>query len=326
MRVTLKDIANLVHVDIGTVSHVINGHPKAAKLRPETRERIMKAVRETGYTKNKLALAIKSGHSRIMALVSNNIGDDEFMGRIMSGLLEVLAANNYSLRVFSLRHDNHAEIVQEICAQRIEAVFFHAPGHEYFEDIQLEMQKNHLPCATIDISNRIYGFGVVSEDQPIMEELISYALDRGFVNFCGPMSIDSSWEFICRRSSGFISGIKRFADRIRKVWDLRDVDFASLPENTAIICTSDHQALKILEEAHWKRESFPSVYGISGFGDGLLAGGGMLPLTSINQNHQEMGKMAAAALVRQLADGDEKHFSSVQNETIKGRIIPRRSM
>ncbi|MBQ9786784.1 MAG: LacI family DNA-binding transcriptional regulator [Lentisphaeria bacterium] len=326
MRVTLKDIANLAHVDTGTVSHVINGHPKAAKLRPETRERILRAVRETGYTKNKLALAVKSGHSRVMALVSNNIGDDEFMGRIMSGLLEVLAANNYSLRVFSLRCDNHDEIVQEISSQRIEAVFFHAPGHELFEDIQLEMQKIHLPCATIDISNRVYGFGVVSNDQPVMEELIAYALDRGLVNFCGPMDTENHWEFIRRRSAGFLSGIKRFAGRVGKVWDLQDADFANLPEHTAIICPSDQQALNILESPHWQRDSFPETYGISGFGDGVLAGWGMLPLTSINQDHCEMGKMAADALIKWLASGDEELFSSVKNEMIKGRIVPRHSM
>lgn len=91
----LKDIAKLANVDIGTVSHVLNNHPKAAKLRPETRKRILAAVKETGYRPNRLAQAVKSGHSRILGIISNNIGDDEFMGRIISGVLEVLAGKGY---------------------------------------------------------------------------------------------------------------------------------------------------------------------------------------------------------------------------------------
>lgn len=326
MSVTLKDIALLAQVDTGTVSHVLNNHPKAAKLRAETRERIMQIVRDTGYTPNKLARAVKSGHSRVMALVSNNIGDDEFMGRIIAGLLEILTADGYSLRVFSLREDNHAQIVQEICEQRIEAVFFHAPGHEFFEDIQLAIQKHRLPCATIDISNRIYGYGVLADDYGAMGEIISYALDRGLVNFCGPLTYDGVWEFTCRRSRGFAAGIKKYADRINKVFDLKNTDFTGLPPRTAIICPSDQQALAILQQPHWHREDFPECYGISGFGDALMAGWGMLPLTSVDQGHREMGRKAARRLINWLNSAGDELFSSTENEEIPVRIVPRRSM
>lgn len=326
MTLTLKEIARLAQVDAGTVSHVLNDHPKASKLRPETRQRIMRIVQQTGYVPNKLARAVKSGHSRVLALVSNNIGDDEFMGRIMAGVLEVLTENGYSLRVFSLSDDNHDQIVREICEQRIEGVLFHAPRHDFFEDIQLALQKYRLPCATIDISNRIYGIGVSSDDGPAMEELVVYAVRRGFVNICGPLISDSLWEFIERRRNGFAAGVNRCRAQIKEVFDLGRVREGDLPEKTAIICVSDQQALGILQLPFWKREDFSGRYGIAGFGDGLMAGWGMLPLTSVNQFHKEMGKSAAQQLINWLAKPDEQLFERSVNEMIPTQIVMRCSL
>ena len=323
----LKDIAKLANVDIGTVSHVLNNHPKTAKLRPETRKRILAAVKETGYRPNRLAQAVKSGHSRILGIISNNIGDDECMGRIISGVLEVLAGKGYALRVFSLTENNHNEIIREIMEQRIEAVFFHSPGHRDFEDVQYELQKMYIPCATMDISNRLYGIGVVSGDKEVVPELIRYALDKGYKNFCGPLKSKDIWEFQQRRSAGFAEGIAKYAAEIDQVIDFADADWEHLPEKCAIICQSDQQALWILQKPHWTRDDFSSSrYGICGFGDALMVRWGLLPLTSVNQNHREIGQKAANMLVDWLENGNEELFNKVENKTITSRIIPRESM
>ena len=326
MTVTLKEIARLAQVDAGTVSHVLNNHPKAAKLRPETRRHIMQIVHQTGYIPNKLARAIKSGHSRVLALVSNNIGDDEFMGRIMAGALEVLAEKSYSLKVFSLLPDNHEQIAREICEQRIEGVLFHAPGHLFFEDIQQTLLKYRLPCATVDISNRIYGIGVTSADKEAMINLTDYAVGRGFVNLCGPLTVNGSWEFEIRRKDGFIAGVEKNRGKIKEVFDISKINNEKLPEKTAIICSSDQQALHILQHPFWKREYFPHRFGISGFGDGLMAGWGMLPLTSVNQSHKEMGQKAARELIKWIENPEDELFNTPVNFSINSRIIPRATM
>lgn len=322
----LKDIAKLANVDIGTVSHVLNNHPKAAKLRPETRKRILAAVKETGYHPNRLAQAVRSGHSRILGLISNNVGDDEFMGRIMAGVLEVLALRGYALRVFALSQDNHEEIIREITEQRIEAVFFHSPGHRDFEDVQIELKKLHIPCATMDISNRVYGLGIVSGDNDAVSELVRYAVEKGYRNFCGPLKSDGKWEFQQRRSAGFVAGVAKYAAKIDKVIDSGEADWENLPEKCAIICSSDQQALWILQQPHWKREDFPSRFGICGFGDALMVRWGLLPLTSVDQNHREIGKLAASELIDWLENDNEELFEKTINKTVTSRIIPRESM
>lgn len=44
MAVTIKDIAKAAQVDKAAVSLTLRNHPEAKRLRPETRERILKAA------------------------------------------------------------------------------------------------------------------------------------------------------------------------------------------------------------------------------------------------------------------------------------------
>ena len=46
-RVTIKELARVSGVSVGTVSRALNGY---ADVRPETRERIMRLARELDYT------------------------------------------------------------------------------------------------------------------------------------------------------------------------------------------------------------------------------------------------------------------------------------
>ena len=46
-RVTIKELARVSGVSVGTVSRALNGY---TDVRPETRERIMRLARELDYT------------------------------------------------------------------------------------------------------------------------------------------------------------------------------------------------------------------------------------------------------------------------------------
>ena len=60
MRVTLKDIAVRAGVSKSLVSMYLNGNP-AARLQPETKERIDRAIEEFGYRPSFAAQALAQG-------------------------------------------------------------------------------------------------------------------------------------------------------------------------------------------------------------------------------------------------------------------------
>jgi LacI family transcriptional regulator len=55
MAITLKEIAKIAGVSSSTVSRVINNRPG---VRPETRERVQKIVREYGYEPDPVARSL----------------------------------------------------------------------------------------------------------------------------------------------------------------------------------------------------------------------------------------------------------------------------
>src|SRR5207302_11378556 len=65
--VVMSDVGELAGVSHQTVSRVINGSPH---VRPETRERVLAAMRELGYRPNSVALALVTGRSNTLCVVS----------------------------------------------------------------------------------------------------------------------------------------------------------------------------------------------------------------------------------------------------------------
>ena len=68
-RLTQKDIAKLAGVSQATVSFVLNGSPENAnRIPPETRERVQKVIRETGYVADPVARRMVKGLNRILGV------------------------------------------------------------------------------------------------------------------------------------------------------------------------------------------------------------------------------------------------------------------
>src|SRR4249920_1700040 len=68
-RLTQLDIAKRAGVSQATVSLVLNGAANAlARIPPETRERVQKIIRETGYVPDPIARRMAKGSNRILGV------------------------------------------------------------------------------------------------------------------------------------------------------------------------------------------------------------------------------------------------------------------
>lgn len=100
--VTLADVALLAQVSEVTVSRILRNHGPIA---PDTRERVMAAVRETGYVPNRLAGGLASSGSKLVGVIVpslTNIVFPEVLGGIRSalegtGFQAVIAVSDYDL-------------------------------------------------------------------------------------------------------------------------------------------------------------------------------------------------------------------------------------
>jgi LacI family transcriptional regulator len=82
---TIKDVARLANVSVATVSRVMNNSPKASAA---SREVVLKAMAELGYTPNANARALVSQTCDTMGVVVGDVADP-FFGALVKGVAAV---------------------------------------------------------------------------------------------------------------------------------------------------------------------------------------------------------------------------------------------
>ena len=74
-RLSMRDVAAMARVSIGTVSNVIN-NPE--RVLPATRERVEEAIRHLGWAPNQQAQALRAGKSRVIGLAVMDVANPFF--------------------------------------------------------------------------------------------------------------------------------------------------------------------------------------------------------------------------------------------------------
>ncbi|MFA7184668.1 MAG: LacI family DNA-binding transcriptional regulator, partial [Victivallales bacterium] len=94
--VTIKDIAALSGVSIGTVSTILNRSDNTIKVRETTRKRVLEAAGKLKYTPNLNAKALKMDRSFVIGVMAPRIVGS-FVPDILEGIEDFFMENNYSM-------------------------------------------------------------------------------------------------------------------------------------------------------------------------------------------------------------------------------------
>src|SRR3954471_23983738 len=85
-RRTIRDIADLAGVSIATVSRVLNGRPDVSD---DTREAVLRVVRQHGYTANRSARSLSGGRTQLVGVTVPFVHHTYFSA-ILAGVTEAL--------------------------------------------------------------------------------------------------------------------------------------------------------------------------------------------------------------------------------------------
>lgn len=105
MRVTIRDVAAQAGVSINTVSRVLNGRPD---VKPSTRDRVQQVIAELGYRPNRLARSLIGRSSRMVGLVVTDCTNPN-TARQIQVIQRELAAAGYAVLIFDTQEDAAAE-------------------------------------------------------------------------------------------------------------------------------------------------------------------------------------------------------------------------
>jgi LacI family transcriptional regulator len=200
--VNLKQLSQMLGLSQTTVSRALNGYPE---VNHETRERVLKAVRETGYRPNKAAQRLATGKAGSIGLVmptSSGNSSDAHFSEFLTGLGEEALRHDFHFVLTPADPNDEVGALRRLAASgNVDALFVnYMRGH----DPRLEMLK------TLSMPFLVHGRSIGSEpDYPFLDldneaafydatKLLLQLGHRRFALLNGPIYLD----FAIRRKNG----------------------------------------------------------------------------------------------------------------------------
>jgi LacI family transcriptional regulator len=144
--VSIKDIARLTNSSITTVSFVLNGK---GRISEPTRKRILEVAAQHGYYANRMAVGLRTGISKVIGLIVENIGG-QFFG-VMAKIIEE-EAEKFGYRIIYCSTNNNIEKGQDAIRMLSEQLVdgYIITPLKGLENEVLNLMANHKPVVLID--------------------------------------------------------------------------------------------------------------------------------------------------------------------------------
>lgn len=306
---TIVDVAREAGVGVGTVSRVLNDHPRVS---PTTRERVQEAIERLGYRPNPLARALSKGKTTSISVLAPYFTSDSVVLRIR-GLVDALRNSSYQLTIHDIETpDAVADRLADPTTLSFSAglvVVSLQPG-----DAQLAVLRA-LDSPVVFVDAEADGFDSffidnVEGGRLATQHLIDLGHER--IAFVGDPEVDGGFTSSLHRRLGYeealrTAGLPVDPDLIVRGPFGRSVAHRmtnSLLERdrrpTAIFAASDTQALGVLEAARLRGMDVPEDLSVIGFDDVEVAQ--YVGLTTVHQPLYQSGLVAGETLLNRLND------------------------
>lgn len=310
MAFTLKDIAMLTGVSTATVSRVLNGKPG---VKPETRDRIVKLIKQVDYMPDITARSMKTGKTYTIGMIVADI-TNPFYSEAAKTIEFQARKHNYTLIVGNTGNsvDEEETIINTFQERKVDGFIIASTG------LRDRRVQNIIRAGypTILYHRRLEGDNVhficVNEDRGV-ELALNHLTELG------------------HRRIGFVSGPRRFStgiERLRAFLNLREKlglepgpylikeggydkektreaaeELLNLPDPpTAIFAANDLMALQVLDLVLEKGLRVPEDISIMGFDDLPISSHRAIQLSTIDVQMKTGAVLAIEKLIN-LIDG-----------------------
>ena len=146
MTTRMKDIAKDLGLSVVTISKVLRNHPDIAE---ETRERVLRRVKELDYQPNLMARSLVTGRSYLIGLIVPDLLHP-FFAEVAKALSTVVGERGYSLIISSSEENSELEAreLRQLVARRLDAMVIAYSGSN--TEIFVGMERNSVPYVLID--------------------------------------------------------------------------------------------------------------------------------------------------------------------------------
>lgn len=319
---TIDDIARLAGVSKTTVSRVLNNKPD---VDPNTRERILRIVKEEGFVPSATATGLAGGRSHLLGVLVPSF-TWPMIPDIVGGVAETIGRTSYELVLYSLndktRENGKGDVIDHILSTNLVAGLLAVlPGQS--SKFVLRLHQHGFPVVLID-----------DQDDPPLVPWVGADNQRGAydavkhllaLGHCRIAHIQGPMKYVCSREryEGYCRALREHnipidpALVIEGAFDTSSgrkaaQAFFSQPQErrpTAIFAGSDLMAFGVLMFAEEHGISIPGDLALVGF-DAISSSALVRPsLTTIKQPFQEMGKRGTELLLSMIEQSDQQRLT-----------------
>lgn len=326
----VRDVAKRAGVSPATVSNALN-HPE--KVSPLTRERVRAAIEELGYVRNDAARQLRQRGNRAVGMILLDVGNPFFAGVARGAELD-LAENNRPLLLGNSAQQGPQELkyLSLFEEQRVAGILVTPVGN-----ILSRLRRIKQRGTAVVIVDRKAGakeFSSVSADdrhggRAAAEHLVS--LGRSHIAVVGgPPSIRqvadrlAGAESVAQEYDGVSVEYVNTGGMDTESGRVAAREFLARPAGErpdAVFAANDLVALGALQELARAGVAVPEDMALIGYDDIEFAGSATVPISSVRQPAEEMGRSAAQLLMSTLEHPD----AAVQHPVFTPELVARQS-
>jgi DNA-binding LacI/PurR family transcriptional regulator len=186
--VSSRDVAREAGVSQATVSYVLN-NVKDIKIRPETREAVLEAVKRLNYHPNHIARGMKLNRSMSIGVVTDRNITNFYFAQTLEGIKDGIQQNNYSITLTFDRSSDIAdmEFIRYFNTNRIDGIIF---AFAAVDDRTIDyLNEKDIPCVIVDAHPRGRdAYEVCTDHLNHMSDVFMHFRSKGVnsVGYAGP--------------------------------------------------------------------------------------------------------------------------------------------
>ena len=318
-KITISDVAEALGVSKTTVSRAISGK---GRIGEETRDRVMKYIKEHGYKPNVIAKGLAQSKTYNIGWVipgNYDLVDLPFFQRCLKGIVEVAGSEDYDIVLSMVTNRDISQLERLINNHKVDGVIL---SRTWADDKSVAyLKKNHIPFVAIGSSDDAEVIQVDNDHVNACREMTALLLDKGLRRI-GLIGGSKDLMVTHMRYEGYRKAFEEKNLPLDDTIIYQDCESVTTIRKAAeellkkkaecILCMDDSICLQVLEALKEKNVSVPADVKIASFYNSTLLSGNNPAITSLQFDAKEVGKVACKVLLTYL-DGEE-----VEQRTLLG--------
>lgn len=310
--ITMKDVAQLAGMSVGTVSRVVNNE---SGIKQSTLKKVKAAIKELNYIPNAYARGMKKNQTSTIGLIVPTIWHP-FFSEFAQHIGQLLASRGYKTLLCNIgQYNSEVEIIQMLEQNKVDGIIAitYSPIESYLS--------TDIPFVSIDRTYTDKHIACVSADNALGATIAAEKLiEKGGTHFAFVGSYNKTINETKKRRQYFEKTILD-AELPFVAFDLEEpfTDFKAKihqflldnPFIDAIFAINDFTALDVIEELKVIGKKVPENVQVIGFDGIKMAIERNSPVTTIRQPLESMAQKAVELIIQKIGGESPKKLQYI---------------